>query len=218
MRLILLGPPGAGKGTQAHILSNHFAIPHISTGDLLREAIKLNKPVGNRAKSFMEKGELVPDEIVVEIVTDRIREKDAAYGFILDGFPRTVAQAEALDKSLIGLKIKIDLAIYLETSEKIVIARLSGRRVCRNCAFNYHLKNMPPKKTNICDKCGGELYQRPDDGEQTVKNRLNVYERQTASLIDYYRRKGMLEKVSGDLEAGELFTTLKKLFANLGIA
>jgi len=212
MRLVFIGPPGAGKGTQAAVLSNNFKIPSISTGDILREAIKSNSPIGLKAKSYMEKGELVSDDIVVGIVADRIKKPDTKNGFILDGFPRTINQAERLDAELGKLSIKLDRVIYFDTKEATVIARLSGRRICKNCGANFHVKNIPPKVEGICDKCGEPLYQREDDKEATVKNRLQVYNKQTASLIDHYKNEGILRTVSGDLDVNEVFAILKDLF------
>lgn len=213
MRLILLGPPGAGKGTQAIVLSKKYSIPHISTGDILREAVKKDLPLAKLTKAFMEKGELVPDEIVTEIVVERLKMDDAKRGFILDGFPRTLKQALDLDAALKSESITIDLILYLETSPKVAIERLSGRRVCKVCGYNYHLENIPPKKEGICDQCGGELFQRPDDKEETVRKRLMVYEVETKPLVDYYSKKRLLKKVSGDLDVKDLFEVLSKIFA-----
>jgi adenylate kinase len=213
----LLGPPGAGKGTQAKVLSQTYAIPHISTGDILREAVKNNAPVGKKAKAYMDKGELVPDDVVNQIVVERIGEDDAARGFILDGFPRTRVQAQRLDESLGELGIALDLVLYFETSNRVAIARLSGRRVCRKCGANFHITNIPPKVNGVCDHCGGELYQRPDDSEETVKNRLVVYEQQTKELVEYYRGKGLLRTVSGDLDVQEVFVILSKMFKDEGL-
>ena len=217
MRLVLLGPPGAGKGTQSVVLSRNYKIPHISTGDILRESVKLGTPLGAEAKTFMEKGELVPDELVTGIVVERLKKSDVLNGFILDGFPRTLKQAVDLDAALTNMTSSIDMALYFETSEKVAIERLSGRRVCRKCGFNYHVRNIPPKKVNVCDKCGGELFQRPDDTEDTVRNRLKVYEVQTKPLIDYYFKKGNLVKVSGDLGVDDLFGVLSKIFKDVKI-
>lgn len=211
MQLIFLGPPGAGKGTQAEVLSKDLGILHISTGDMLRAAVKANSPVGLRAKAFMDKGELVPDEVVIELVLERISKEDAKKGFILDGFPRTKVQATKLDAALSKIK-PIDLVIYFETSEATVISRLSGRRLCKNCGANYHAINIPPKKENICDKCSSELYQRTDDLPETVKNRLVVYNRQTKDLIDYYKEKKNLRTVSGDLDVSKVRKILLDLF------
>ncbi len=213
MKLVLLGPPGAGKGTQSVVLSRSYKIPHISTGDILREAVKSGLPLGMKAKAFMDKGELVPDEIVTGIVVERMKRPDTNKGFILDGFPRTLKQASDLDAALKGMSSDIDMALYFETSPDVAIARLSGRRVCKSCGFNYHVKNIPPKKEGVCDKCGGVLFQRPDDKEETVRNRLKVYEDQTKPLVDYYSKKGILKKVSGDLEVEKLFKVLSKIFS-----
>jgi len=218
VKLILLGPPGAGKGTQSIELSKSYKIPHISTGDILRESVKALLPLGLKAKSYMDKGELVPDDVVVGIVIERLKSADTKAGYILDGFPRTVKQAVALDGSLENIGSGIDMVIYFQTSAKVAIERLTGRRVCKNCGFNYHIKNIPPKKEGICDKCGGALYQRPDDTEATVLNRLKVYEEQTKPLVDYYTKKGILRKVSGDLGVNDLFKVLSKMFAEARIA
>lgn len=212
MRLILLGPPGAGKGTQAKVLTSRFGIPHISTGDMLREAVSSKTPVGLKAKSYMDKGELVPDEVVIEIVKLRLQKSDIKKGFILDGFPRTLAQAKNLDATLQKMGQDIDLVIYFETSAGVSIRRLGGRRVCRLCGANYHTVNMPPKKQGVCDKCGGDLFQRDDDKEETVRNRLTVYEQKTKNLLDYYKNKSNLRTVSGDKEVDEVFQQLVKIF------
>lgn len=214
MKLILLGPPGAGKGTQAAVLSKRYAIPHISTGDILRQAIKNDLPLGRQAKAFMEKGELVPDEIVTGIVIDRLKMDDAKKGFILDGYPRTIKQASDLDAALKGEAISIDMVLYFDTSVKVAVERLSGRRVCKGCGFNYHITNIPPKKEGICDRCAAQLFQRPDDKEETVRNRLKVYEVQTRPLVDYYTKKAILKEVSGDMNVDGLFKVLSKVFAD----
>ena len=213
MRLILLGPPGAGKGTQAKLLSQEFNIPHISTGDILRDEVRENSQLGRKVAEFVKIGELVPDDIVVEVVMHRLTKSDAAGGFILDGFPRTLKQAEELNKALRQLNSSIDLIIYFETGLEVSIRRLSGRRVCRGCGANFHLTNMPPKKEGVCDFCGGKLFLRDDDKEETVKKRLEIYQKQTASLIDYYKKSGGLRKVSGDSEANQLNARLVNLFA-----
>lgn len=219
MRIVLLGPPGAGKGTQAEVLSKKYSVPHISTGDILRLAVKNNTPTGQKAKSYMDKGELVPDAMVNQIVVDRIGEPDTKKrGFILDGFPRTRAQAEALDESLKEPGLTLEMVVYFETSERVAITRLSGRRVCKKCNAIYHTKNMPPKKPGTCDRCDGELFQRPDDNEETVRTRLVVYERQTKELIDYYSARGILSKVSGDLDVNAVFEILSKAFKAKGLA
>ncbi|MBU1924841.1 MAG: adenylate kinase [Candidatus Omnitrophica bacterium] len=217
MRLILLGPPGAGKGTQADVLCQRYKMAHISTGDLLRQAIKDKIPVGQKAKSFMDRGELVPDEIVAAIIEEKLKDKDTSASFILDGYPRTRRQAEILDKTLRQLEIVLDLVLYFETAENTILKRLTGRRVCRKCGFNYHLVNIPPKKENICDRCGGELFQRDDDRQETIKKRIEVYNQQTKELIDYYDKEKLLKKVSGDLDVEPLFKELEKIFRSAGL-
>ena len=214
MKIVLLGPPGAGKGTQSVVLSKKYAIPHISTGDILRESVKSGQALGLKAKSFMDKGELVPDEVVTGIVIERLKQPDANKGFILDGYPRTLKQAIDLDAALKNIQSTIDMVVYFETAEKTAIERLTGRRVCKKCGFNYHVKNIPSKKEGICDKCGAELFQRPDDKEETVRNRLKVYEAQTKPLIDYYTKAGILKKVSGDSNVQDLFNVLSKAFSD----
>ena len=212
MRLVLLGPPGAGKGTQAQVLSKDLNIPHISTGDMLREALKAASPLGLKAKAYMEKGALVPDELVIALVKERLSKSDAKKGFILDGFPRTPEQAKSLDESLRELKMPLDVVLYFKTSLAVIIMRLSGRRVCSQCGKNYHQVNFKPKTEGVCDVCGSKLIQRPDDKEETIEKRLKVYEDQTAPLIDYYKRKNILSEVSGDLDVKELNAELLKLF------
>ncbi len=211
MNLILLGPPGAGKGTQAKLLSDRLNLKHISTGDVLREELKSDSDLGKQAKKFIESGELVPDSLVNKLIEKKILERGKK-GFILDGFPRNLAQAQSLDNVLKNSKLTIDLAAYLEASEPIIIQRLSGRRVCKKCFANFHVKNVPPKKDNVCDYCGSELYQRPDDNEETVKNRLKVYLDSTASLIDYYKKQNLLLKVNADLDGESVFQALHKVF------
>jgi adenylate kinase len=208
MRIVLLGPPGAGKGTQAVMLSERLGYPHLSTGDILRENVKEGTDVGRKAKSFMEKGELVPDDIVIEMMLDRIKSSDKDKGFILDGFPRTIYQAKKIDSELAKLKLAIELVVYFKATLDTVIFRLTGRRLCKECGANYHIVNMPPKKQGICDKCGGELYQRKDDNEETIKKRLEVFDNQTRELIDYYKQRGILSEVSGDLDAEEVYEEL----------
>lgn len=214
MRVVLLGPPGAGKGTQAVMLSERLQYLHLSTGDILRENVKQGTEVGKKAKSFMDKGELVPDDIVIEMMLEKIKADARGKDFILDGFPRTIYQARKIDGELEKLKQPVDIAVYFETSIKIVIFRLTGRRLCRECGANYHIVNMPPKKQGVCDKCNSELYQRKDDNEETIKKRLEVFDSQTKELIDYYKGKGILKEISGDLDADEvyekLFDVLKK--------
>ena len=197
MRMILLGPPGAGKGTQAKDLVEKFKIPQISTGDILRKNLAEKTPLGLEAKNFMDKGELVPDSVVVGIVKERLKESDCKGGYILDGFPRTVPQAESLDAALTDLSTPLDKVISIEVPDEELVKRLSGRRTCRQCQEGYHVMFKAPKAEGKCDKCGGELYQRDDDQEEAIKNRLKVYQDSTAPLIDYYTGKGLLKGVDG---------------------
>ncbi|MBI2095979.1 MAG: adenylate kinase [Candidatus Omnitrophica bacterium] len=217
MRLVLLGPPGAGKGTHAQVLSKEFEITHVSTGEMLREALRVSSPLGLEAKQYMDKGELVPDEVVMALVAERLSKPDAAPGFILDGFPRTRRQGEGLDRTLRGLRMPLDLVVYFKTSAEVIVSRLSGRRVCGQCGKNYHVKNFRPKVDGICDVCGRALVQRPDDREETIGHRLEVYEEQTAPLVEYYRKKGLLVEVSGDLDLGPLQAVLAGLFHQKGL-
>ncbi len=212
MRLVFLGPPGAGKGTQAKVLSKGFKIPHISTGDILRDAVRDKTAIGLKAKEYMDKGELVPDDIVIEIVAQRVAKPNCQNGFILDGFPRTEGQAKALDETLERLKCPIDLVIYFKTSLETIIQMLSGRRVCKNCGTNYHVENIPPKVPGKCDLCGGELYQRDDDKEETVRKRMEVYEKTVLEIINYYKGNNKLRTVSGDLDVDDVHSYLSKLF------
>ncbi len=197
MKLILLGPPGAGKGTQAKMLTDRFGIPQISTGDILRAAVKEGTPMGVKAKAFMDAGGLVPDEVVVGIVSERLQKADCAKGFILDGFPRTVAQADALKATLQGLGKGLDAVISLEVDTEALVERLTGRRTCRDCGKGYHVKFDPSSVEGRCDACGGELVQREDDQEATIRKRLEVYAQQTLPLTAYYRRDGLLSEVDG---------------------
>ncbi|MBM3250134.1 MAG: adenylate kinase [Candidatus Omnitrophica bacterium] len=202
MRMVLLGPPGAGKGTQAIRLAERLKLPHISTGDLLRENVKNNTDLGKEAKGYMEKGLLVPDELVAKMLAMRFRQPDTKKGFILDGYPRNLAQAQTLDDLLNGVKMALDLVAYLDSSEAVIIQRLSGRRVCSGCGANFHVKNMPPKAEGICDNCGANLYQRSDDNEETVMVRLQVYQKEAASLIKYYQDQRRLARFNADLDPG----------------
>ena len=197
MKLILLGPPGAGKGTQAKMLTEKFSIPQISTGDILRAAVKAGTPMGRKAKEFMDAGGLVPDEVVVGIVRDRLQEADCGNGFILDGFPRTVAQADALQTSLEEMGKGLDRVISLAVDAEALVERLTGRRTCRQCGRGYHVTFDPPRQAGVCDACGGDLFQRDDDREETIRKRLQVYEDQTAPLISYYRQAGVLMELDG---------------------
>lgn len=199
MKLILLGPPGAGKGTQAKMLVEHFGVPQISTGDILRAAVKEGTPMGVKAKTFMDSGALVPDEVVVGIVEERLQKEDCGAGFILDGFPRTVPQADALQSTLAGLGKELDAVVSLEVDIEALVARLAGRRACKSCGAGYHLQYEPPAKAGVCDACGGELIQRDDDQEETIRNRMSVYLEQTLPLVEYYQAAGLLSQVDGML-------------------
>jgi len=206
--IILLGPPGSGKGTQAQKIVERYHIPQISTGDILRGAVKEQTPLGVEAKGYMDQGKLVPDEVVVGIVRERLKESDCKGGFILDGFPRTVPQAEALDGTLGEVQRAIDHVVSIEVPNEELIKRLTGRRTCRNCGAMYHIIFDPPVKEGVCDRCGGELYQRDDDQEETIRARLQVYEEQTAPLIAYYREKGLLRAIDGVGEIEEIFRNI----------
>ncbi|MBN1493116.1 MAG: adenylate kinase [Candidatus Omnitrophica bacterium] len=212
MKLVLLGPPGAGKGTQAVELSAQYNIPHISTGDIFRKKIKDGSDIGKKAKSFVERGDLVPDEIVVAMVIERLQERDTAGGFILDGFPRTKAQAEALDRCLSDLRIDIDIVLNFDTTEDVIVKRLSGRRVCKQCGATYHIVNMPTKVEGICDKCGGAVILRKDDEEATIRNRIKVYNETAMPLKEYYKAKGLFVTIDASLDYKELGVKLEALF------
>lgn len=198
MNIILLGPPGAGKGTQAEILVDHYKIPHISTGDMFRAAIRQGTELGLKAKEIMDSGQLVPDELTVGIVKDRLAEPDCEKGFLLDGFPRTIPQAEALTVIMKDLKRKLDAVINIEVPSDVIMPRMTGRRVCRKCGATYHIIFNKPKSPMKCDVCGGELYQRSDDSEETVAQRLKVYAQQTEPLVSYYYHRGLLRTINGD--------------------
>lgn len=201
MRIILLGPPGAGKGTQAKILAKELNLPHISTGDLLRQNVSEDTDLGRKAKGYMNKGLLVPDDLIKEMLVLRFSKPDVRAGFILDGYPRNLNQAQTLDEILDQLKLGIDMVIDLKTSESVIVQRLSGRLVCSACGLNFHIKNMPPKKHLTCDACGGKLYQRSDDREETIKKRLAVYLKESSGLLKYYRERKKLYDLSGDEDA-----------------
>jgi adenylate kinase len=209
MNLILLGPPGAGKGTQAKMLVTDLGIPQISTGDMLREAVKAGSPMGAKAKSFMDAGALVPDEVVVGIVEERIQLADCAKGFMLDGFPRTTGQADALSHMLRKRGLDVDHVICIEADKEELVRRLSGRRTCRQCMAPYHVAFNPPKAQGICDLCGGELYQRDDDREAAIRARLVTYEKQTQPLIAYYGERGLLRPVDGLGPMDEVFQRIR---------
>lgn len=211
MNSILLGAPGSGKGTQALKISEKYNIPHISTGDILRAALKEGTPLGQRVKQSMERGDLVPDEVVNEIVRERLEKKDCLMGFILDGFPRNLKQAFALEEILAELDRNIDFVISLEASKSSLILRLSGRRTCQNCGRGYYIAHNPPKNEGICDSCSGILYQREDDREETIAVRLSVYENETTPLVKYYKEKGILYPVEGEGNVDAVFSRICKV-------
>ena len=211
MKLIMLGAPGAGKGTQAKKIAEKYNIPHISTGDIFRANIKNGTELGQKAKTYMDQGLLVPDELVVDLVMDRFAQPDCENGYVLDGFPRTIPQAEALDPALEKAGAKIDYAINVEVPDENIIRRMSGRRACVACGATYHLVHIPPKKEGVCDTCGKELILRDDDKPETVKKRLDVYHEQTQPLIDYYTEKGALVEVDGTVDMEDVFDAIVKI-------
>lgn len=214
MKIVMLGAPGAGKGTQAKRIAAKFSIPHISTGDIFRANIKNNTPLGAKAKSYMDKGELVPDELVIELIMDRFAQDDCVNGYVLDGFPRTITQAEELDKALKSVNDNLDYAIDVEVPDDNIINRMSGRRACVNCGATYHIVHNPPKVENECDTCNGELILRDDDKPETVKNRLDVYHTQTEPLLKYYTEKGILYTVDGTQDMDTVFDSICKIVGN----
>lgn len=205
MRAVLLGPPGAGKGTQAVRLVEKYGVPQISTGDIFRKNIKEGTELGKKAQEYMNAGGLVPDELVVDLVKDRLMQDDCANGYLLDGFPRTIAQAEQLDEFLKEQGTKLDAVINFEVGYDTLMERLTGRRQCKACGASYHIKNFPPKTDGVCDKCGGELIQRDDDTEETARKRIEVYEESTAPLIEYYTKSGDLKNFNAEKDASEVF-------------
>lgn len=211
MNLILLGPPGAGKGTQAKKITEKFGFPQISTGDILRKAVTDRSEMGTKAKSFMDEGKLVPDEVVIGIIKDRLRQQDCADGFILDGFPRTAPQADALCEVLSDMGHRIDMVIDLSVDASVVVRRLAGRRTCKNCGIGYHITFSPPAKPGVCDKCGGELFQRDDDNEATVTNRFKVYKEQSEQLGQYYSSSGRYKKLDGDKPMDDVFRMIEEI-------
>ena len=211
MKIIMLGAPGAGKGTQAKKIAAKYEIPHISTGDIFRANIKNGTELGKKAKTYMDQGLLVPDELVVDLVVDRVNQDDCTKGYVLDGFPRTIPQAEALDAALGKMGQKIDYAIDVDVPDENIINRMSGRRACVDCGATYHIVYAPTKKENICDNCGGGLILRDDDKPETVKKRLDVYHEQTQPLIDYYTKAGALRTVDGTIDIDEVFAAIVKI-------
>lgn len=214
MKIVLLGPPGAGKGTQAKSISNRYSIPHISTGDIFRKNISENTPLGIEAKSYMDNGQLVPDEVTINMVKDRLQQDDCKNGYLLDGFPRTVDQAEALDNFLTEREESIDTALLIEVPKEFILERMTGRRVCPSCGASYHIKFNPPTNDGKCDLCGSDVIQRKDDTEETVKERLDVYENQTQPLIDFYKNKKQLSVVDGTQAINEVFESICKILGS----
>lgn len=208
MKIIMLGAPGAGKGTQAKMIADKYGVPHISTGDIFRANIKNGTELGMEAKKYMDQGLLVPDELTVRILLDRVAQDDCKNGYVLDGFPRTIPQAEVLDSELTKLGDHIDCAINVDVPDENIVKRMSGRRACLTCGATYHIEHVPPKKEGICDVCGSELVLRDDDKPETVKNRLNVYHEQTQPLIDFYTEKGVLKTVDGTVPMEEVFAAI----------
>lgn len=212
-RVVLLGPPGAGKGTQAKLLQDRFAARQISTGDILRKAVADQSPLGKQASEYIRRGELVPDRLIIDLVAERLKEKDCETGFVLDGFPRTIAQAQSLEEILKRMGLGLDCVLSVQVPHKLIVERLSGRRTCKGCGALYHVVFDPPKAAGTCNRCGGELFQRDDDREETVTNRLKVYEDQTAPLVSYYRERGLLREIDG---VGEVEDIGKRVFRALG--
>jgi adenylate kinase len=208
MKIIMLGAPGAGKGTQAKMIAEKYGIPHISTGDIFRANIKNGTELGKEAKKYMDQGLLVPDELTVKILLDRVAQADCKNGYVLDGFPRTIPQAEVLDKALEELGDKIDYAIDVDVPDENIVKRMGGRRACLSCGATYHIEHVPPKKEGICDNCGQELVLRDDDKPETVKNRLNVYHEQTQPLIEFYTKQGVLRTVDGTVDMQDVFAAI----------
>ena len=208
MKLVMLGAPGAGKGTQAKRLAEKYRIPHISTGDIFRSNIKNGTELGKKVKGFLDSGALVPDELTVDLVMDRIGQEDCRNGYILDGFPRTIRQAEKLTEALQGKGGEIDWAVNVEVPDEAIVERMSGRRMCPSCGASYHVVNIPPKKEGVCDQCGAQLTTRPDDEPETVRKRLEVYHQQTQPLIDYYKEKGRVLDVDGTKPMEQVFQAI----------
>ena len=214
MKIVLLGPPGAGKGTQAKSISNRYSIPHISTGDIFRKNISENTPLGIEAKKYIDNGQLVPDQVTIDMVKDRLQQDDCKNGYLLDGFPRTVHQAEALDNFLTEREESIDTALLIEVPKEFILERMTGRRVCPSCGASYHIKFNPPTNDGKCDLCGSDVIQRKDDTEETVKERLDVYENQTQPLIDFYKNKKQLSVVDGTQAINEVFESICKILGS----
>ncbi|MCI9277452.1 MAG: adenylate kinase [Lachnospiraceae bacterium] len=213
MKIVMLGAPGAGKGTQAKMIAEEYGIPHVSTGDIFRANVSKGTQLGVEAKKYMDQGLLVPDELTVKILLDRVAKEDCAGGYVLDGFPRTIPQAQVLDEALDKLGEKLDYAIDVDVPDENIVRRMSGRRACLKCGATYHVEHIPPKKEGVCDDCGSELVLRDDDKAETVSNRLKIYHDQTQPLIDYYTQKGILKTVDGTMDMKDVFGAIKNILA-----
>ena len=213
MKIVMLGAPGAGKGTQAKMIAEEYGIPHVSTGDIFRANVSKGTQLGVEAKKYMDQGLLVPDELTVKILLDRVAKEDCAGGYVLDGFPRTIPQAQVLDEALDKLGEKLDYAIDVDVPDENIVRRMSGRRACLKCGATYHVEHIPPKKEGVCDDCGSELVLRDDDKAETVSTRLKIYHDQTQPLIDYYTQKGILKTVDGTMDMKDVFGAIKNILA-----
>lgn len=213
-RVVLLGPPGAGKGTQAKLLEDKFAVPQISTGDILRKAVAEQGVLGKQASEYVRRGELVPDQLIIDLVAERLKEKDCEKGFVLDGFPRTIAQAQSLEEILKKMGLALNCVLSVQVPHELIVERLSGRRTCKGCSALYHVVFDPPKAAGTCNRCGGELFQRDDDSAETISNRLRVYDNQTAPLVSYYRERGLLKSIDG---VGKVEDIGKRMIEALGV-
>jgi adenylate kinase len=216
VRVVLLGPPGAGKGTQAKWLQERFEACQVSTGDILRKAVAEQTPLGKQAAAYINRGALVPDNLIVDLVAERLKEKDCDKGFVLDGFPRTISQAESLEEILKKMGLALDCVLSVQVPHRVIVERLAGRRTCKGCGALYHLTLDPPSKEGVCDRCGGELYQRDDDREETITARLKVYEAQTAPLVNYYRERGMLREIDGVGKVNEIRSRVLQALGDRG--
>ena len=216
VRVVLLGPPGAGKGTQAKWLQERFEACQVSTGDILRKAVAEQTPLGKQAAAYINRGALVPDSLIVDLVAERLKEKDCDKGFVLDGFPRTISQAESLEEILKKMGLALDCVLSVQVPHRVIVERLAGRRTCKGCGALYHLTLDPPSKEGVCDRCGGELYQRDDDREKTITARLKVYEAQTAPLVNYYRERGMLREIDGVGKVNEIRSRVLQALGDRG--
>lgn len=210
-----MGPPGAGKGTQAARIAEYCNVPHISTGDIFRAAIKAGTELGMKLKGYLDAGQLVPDAVTIEVIKERLKEPDCSGGFLLDGFPRTIPQAEALDRMLGDLGVRLSAVLNIAVSPEALLQRLTGRRICRKCGTPYHVVFNPPAVPGVCDRCGGELYQRSDDSEETVRERLEVYTKQTAPVLEYYRKQGLLKEINGELDIEDVWKEIQSHLRSL---